>query len=63
MCFPMSETHSRYKNEELNTEFRKSKHGQGFYVVIAMETTEDQFFFFPTSWRDIFFSILGIPSN
>ena len=46
MCFPMSETHSRYKNEELNTEFRKSKHGQGFYVVIAMETTEDQFFFF-----------------
>lgn len=54
MYFPMSETHRRYKNEQLNTEFRKSKHGQGFYEVIAMETTEDQFFF-STSWLDIFF--------
>ena len=45
MYFPMSETHRRYKNEQLNTEFRKSKHGQGFYIVIAKETTEDQFFF------------------
>lgn len=45
MYFPMSETHRRYKNEQLNTEFRKSKHGHGFYEVIAMETTEDQFIF------------------
>lgn len=59
MYFPMSETHRRYKNEQLNTEFRKSKHGQGFYIVIAKETTEDQFFF-STSWLDIFFSILGV---
>ena len=44
MYFPMSETHRRYKNGQLNTEFRKSKHGQGFYIVIATETTEGHVF-------------------